>query len=364
MYGYEYRIETVNTMATTTENLRTDRIPVSVITGFLGSGKTTLLNALLKNPGMAETAVIVNEFGEIGIDHLLVEEAFEDTLLLNSGCLCCTIRGDLVDTLDRLHGQMSRGEIPPFKRAVIETTGLADPAPVLQTLMNEPLITNRFRIDGIVTTVDAANGMLQFEEHPEPIKQAAVADRIVLTKTDLVSKQESDALKQRLSSINPAAPVFEVIQGEIEPKHLFDAGLFDPAKKIPDVEKWLQAESYKEDDAHAHDHAHHDVNRHGENIRSFCLTYETPIPWNAFREWLESVASVRGSDLLRMKGIVNIEGEETPIVIHAVQHVFHPPTRLRSWPDDDHSSRIVFITRNIEKEPLEKTLEAFAGQAS
>ncbi len=361
MYVYEYRIEDTITMAPVSKNLRTDRIPVSVITGFLGSGKTTLLNALLKHPGMADTAVIINEFGEIGLDHLLVEEAFEDVLLLQSGCLCCTIRGDIVDTLDRLYGQMDRGEVPPFKRAVIETTGLADPAPVLQTLMTEDLITKRFRLDSVITTVDAANGLGQLDEHPEPAKQAAVADRIVLTKTDLVSDTEVQQLKERLASLNPGAPIFEVINGNIEPDKLFGAALFDLTQKTPDVQQWLREESYKSEHDH-HDSHHHDVNRHGEDIRAFCLTYDTPIPWDAFKAWLESIASVRGADLLRMKGIVNIEGETTPIVIHAVQHVFHPPARLPKWPDDDHSTRIVFITRNIAQEPLAKTLEAFATQ--
>jgi G3E family GTPase len=349
-------------MATPLENLRTDRIPVSVITGFLGSGKTTLLNALLKHTGMAETAVIINEFGEIGIDHLLVEEAFEDVLLMQSGCLCCTIRGDIVDTLDRLYGQMAREEIPPFKRAVIETTGLADPAPVLHTLMTEELITKRFRLDSVITTVDAANGIGQLDEFPEPAKQAAVADRIVLTKSDLVDDTEITELTRRLKALNPSAPIFKVINGDIDPSRLFDAGLFDPAQKTPDVQNWLRAESYDTADG-GHDHHHNDVNRHGEDIKAFCLTLDNPLPWDGFKAWLNSIASVRGADLLRMKGIVNIEGEDTPIVIHAVQHVFHPPARLPKWPDDDHTTRIVFITRNIDQEPLEKSLRAFTGQS-
>jgi G3E family GTPase len=349
-------------MATQTEKLRTDSIPVSVITGFLGSGKTTLLNALLKNPEMAETAVIINEFGEIGIDHMLVEEAFEDVLLMQSGCLCCTIRGDIVDTLDRLYGQMAREEIPPFKRAVIETTGLADPAPVLHTLMTEDLVTKRFRLDSVITTVDAANGIRELDEFPEPAKQAAVADRIVLTKSDLVDETEITELTKRLMALNPSAPIFKVINGKIEPSRLFDAGLFDPTQKTPDVQNWLRAESY-EGENEGHGHQHHDVNRHGEDIKAFCLTFDTPLPWDGFKAWLNSIASVRGADLLRMKGIVNIEGEESPIVIHAVQHVFHPPARLPKWPDEDHTTRIVFITRNIDQEPLEKSLRAFTGQA-
>ncbi len=352
-------------------------LPVSVLTGFLGSGKTTVLRHLLTQPDMANTAVIVNEFGEIGLDHMLVENAKEDTILLNSGCLCCTVRGDLVETMRRLFKQRVQREIPPFDRLVIETTGLADPAPILQTLMNDPFLVERFRLDGVIATVDAANGGTTLDNHFESVKQAAVADRLLLTKTDAAEPDAAEALKIRLKDLNPAAPVLPVSQGKVEAAALFNAGLYDPTTKTLDVQRWLKTEAYEEDDGHGddhdqgddhdhghdhhHDHHHHDVNRHDASIRAFCITREEPLNWDRLNSWVEMLIMLYGGNLLRIKGILNIEDCEGPVVIHGVQHMFHPPIQLESWPDGDHRSRLVFITRDLQKEMFEHTLEAFAG---
>lgn len=342
-------------------------LPVSVLTGFLGSGKTTVLRHLLEQPDMANTAVIVNEFGEIGLDHMLVENAKEDTILLNSGCLCCTVRGDLVETMRRLFKQRVRREIPPFDRLVVETTGLADPAPILQTLMNDPFLVERFRLDGVIATVDAANGGDTLDKHFESVKQAAVADRLLLTKTDVADPDSTEALKTRLKDLNPAAPVLPVSQGEVEAAALFNAGLYDPSTKTLDVQRWLKSEAYE--DAHSHGHGHHhddghhhhDVNRHDASIRAFCVTHEAPLNWDRLNSWVEMLIMLYGGNLLRIKGILNIEDCEGPVVIHGVQHMFHPPMQLENWPDGDRRSRLVFITRDLEKEMFEHTLEAFAG---
>jgi len=243
-----------------------ERLPVSVITGFLGSGKTTLLKALLPQPAMADTAVVINEFGEIGLDHLLVETSNEDTILMSSGCLCCTIRGDLIDTLRRLYKRRDKGEVPRFRRLVIETTGLADPAPILHTLISDPLLSHFYRLDGVITTVDAINAPDQLDRQFESVKQAAVADRIVLTKADLASADQLAALEARLRRLNPAAPILRVQHGQVAAEELLDAGLFNPALKSPDVAGWLRDEAYDGHDHHGHDHDHgHKVDH---NIRS------------------------------------------------------------------------------------------------
>jgi G3E family GTPase len=349
------------------------RTPVTLLTGFLGSGKTTVLNHVLKQPEMAATAVIVNEFGEIGIDHLLVEKATDDVVLMQSGCLCCTVRGDIADTLVNLFVDRAKGKIPGFERVVIETTGLADPAPILHALMSDPIVAERYMVDGVVTTVDAVNGAGTLDAQIEAVKQAAVADRLLLTKSDLASPEARQALEARLADLNPGAPIIEVTGGAVDPAFLFNLGLFDPDTKTVEVQRWLGEEAF--DDAHEgdhddHGHLHHagrqghpkghDVNRHDEHISSFCIVREKPLSWTALSGWLDALASMRGADLLRVKAIVAIdERPGQPVVLHGVQHLFHPPVLLPEWPSDDHRTRIVFITRDLPRETIEKSLAAF-----
>ncbi len=335
-------------------------IPVSLLTGFLGSGKTTLLNALLKHEGMSDTAVIVNEFGEIGIDHLLVEQVDEGILEMSSGCLCCTIRGDLVNTLEDLLRRLDNHRIKPFARVVIETTGLADPAPILHTIMTHPYLVMRYRLSAIVTTIDAINGMSTLDEQSESVKQAAVADRLVLTKTDLLEDEDDLApLGTRLKALNPAAPQLIAAKDEASPEKLFDAGLYDPATKSPNVQRWLNEEAYKGKNHH-HDQHHHDINRHDERIEAFCLTRENPVSESAFQMFIELLQAEYGKGLLRLKGIVALrEDPDHPRVIHAVQHVLHPPARLENWPDDDRRTRLVFIMRDVNKKLIADLFNAF-----
>jgi G3E family GTPase len=337
-------------------------VPVSVLTGFLGSGKTTVLNHVLRQPGMAETAVIVNEFGEIGLDHLLVESATDDVVLLNSGCLCCTVRSDIADTLLDLFVGRANRKLPHFERVVIETTGLADPAPVLHTLISDPLVAARYRLDGVVTTIDAVNGGGTLDRQPEAVKQAAVADRLLLTKTDLAEAPLSAALEARLKALNPSAPIIPVARGAVDPALLFNLGFYDPSTKSVDVQRWLRDEAFAEEDHEHHDHGAErlDVNRHDDRIRAFCITRERPISWAALSTWLDALATMRGDDLLRLKAIVALSDRPgEPVVVHGVQHLFHPPVLLPQWPSDDHRTRMVFITRDLPRDAIEKTLSAF-----
>jgi G3E family GTPase len=336
-------------------------IPVTLLTGFLGSGKTTVLNHVLKEPGMAATAVIVNEFGEIGLDHLLVERSSEDVVLLNSGCLCCTVRGDIVDTLTNLFVDRVKAKVPYFTRVAIETTGLADPAPILHTLMTDPIVAVRYMLDGVVTTVDAVNGAGTLDKQPEAVKQAAVADRLLLTKSDLAEPAVRQAMEGRLKVLNPSAPIVPVAQGAVDPALLFNIGFYDPVTKSADVRRWLRDEAFESRDDHEHEHLHPDVNRHDDRIRAFCITRERPISWDALSAWLDTLATMRGDDLLRLKAIVALSDRpDQPVVLHGVQHLFHPPVLLPEWPSEDHRTRMVFITRDLPREAIERTLAAFA----
>lgn len=336
-------------------------LPVSVITGFLGSGKTTLLNALLGHPAMGETAVLINEFGEVGLDHLLVRKIDESIVLLNSGCLCCSVRGDMITALRELFLKRVKGEVPPFVRAVIETTGLADPAPIIHTLMSDPLIGTRYRLDGVIATIDAVHGEGQFDAHPEAVKQAAMADRLVLAKCDLAGAHAIGQLEARLRRLNPAAPLLRADHGDVPPAALFPAGLYDPATKTADVAGWLRAEAYEEA-VHGHDHDDHrvDANRHDDRIRAFCLTFDAPLAWERVVRWIEVLQSTGGESLLRVKGILDVAGEGRPVAIHGVQHVFHPPAALPAWPSGDHRSRVVFVTRDLGRAAVEAAWRAVA----
>jgi G3E family GTPase len=379
-------------------DIQAQRFPVSLLTGFLGSGKTTVLNHLLRHPGMARTVVVVNEFGDVGLDHELIESSTEDMILLQSGCLCCSIRGDLIETLRNLFLRQVRGEMPPFDRVVIETTGLADPAPILHTLMRDPLISARFRLDGVITTVDAATGSATLDRQIESVKQAAVADRLLLTKTDLVEAAATHRLESRLRALNPAAPIIRVANGEVEPSRLFDAGLYNPKTKSLDVQRWLRAEAYlPPEQGHDHKHGHHhhgehghrdhglgsdldhgageeghaphhqhdhvhDVNRHDDHIRSVCLVMDEPVNGDALDRWLEALLLLKGPDILRVKGIVNVKGLSGPFVIHGVQHIFHPPVMMKKWPSADRRTRIVFITRDVDEAMLRDTWKLFSAK--
>ena len=334
-----------------------NQIPVTVITGFLGSGKTTLLSSILKKKEMQKTAVIINEFGEIGLDHALIEHTDENIVELQSGCICCTIQGDLNKTLIDLFDKMMNGKVSSFNRILIETTGLANPVPIIHTLMSSIELIRIYSLDGVITVVDSINGEKTLDLHEESLKQLALAEKIILSKTDIVDKDEIKSLVYRIKEINPVSQIIFSKFGNIPLEEIFGLGAYDPYKKSEDVKKWLAAEKYK-DKKHHH---HHDVNRHNENIRAFSMMSENPVNMIAFSFFRDMITAALGANLLRMKGIVNIAGEERPAVIHGVQHIFHPVQWLETWPDNDRRTKLVFITQNIKKEQIEDFFRPLMG---
>jgi G3E family GTPase len=331
--------------------------PVNVLTGFLGSGKTTLLQRLLKSPALHDTAVLINEFGEVGLDHHLLERVDETTVLLQSGCLCCTIRGDLSAAMRDLHAKRDRGVIPPYRRLVIETTGLADPLPVLTTITADPVLCHHYRLGNVITTVDAVNGQGHLDRQQESVKQAAVADRLVVTKTDLADRETVEALTERVRALNPSADIMHASSAEDQAERLLAHDLFDLSAKTDEVRRWFAlatSSAQHDEDRHSHDR-----NRHGDDIQAFCLTFDEPLNWTAFGIWLTMLLNCHGGAVLRVKGILNVSGEATPVAVHGVQHLVHPPVHMERWPDADRRSKIVFITKALQPERLQRSLAAW-----
>jgi G3E family GTPase len=320
------------------------KLPVSLITGFLGSGKTTLISRLVRHPDMNRVAVIINEIGEIGIDHDLVSMSSENVSLLSNGCLCCALRTDLQETLRLLFAQRRMGEIPDFDRVVVETTGLADPAPVMQTLVSDTLLATQYRLDSVVTLVDAVNGAAQIEEHTEAKKQIALADRILISKTDLTTPDAVASLEAEIATINQQASIVHAVNGEIDPLSICGLGLTS-ARAGPATLRFLGELGEASDGGSGRYLRERLPATHDAGISTLSLRFDKPFTWSVFTAAVELLTSMRGPDLLRVKGIVNVDG--APVLVQAVQHVFHEPVNLDRWPSEDTGTRLVFITRNI-----------------
>jgi G3E family GTPase len=334
-------------------------IPVTLLTGYLGSGKTTLLARLLPRPELRDTLVLVNEFGEIALDHELLEAGSEAVMLLGQGCLCCAAASDLAEQLDRLYTRRMRKEIPAFQRVVIETTGLADPAPILQTLVAEPALATLYRLDAVAATVDGQLGMRELDRHFESVKQAALADRIVLTKADLVQAAALEALEARVRALNPTAPMVHSRCGDVDPAFLFDRGYAAAAHSPERADEWLGLRYLPLLPGAA---VFGDGARHDGRIRSLAWTREAPVSGASLWAALESLIERHGAQLLRVKGIVNVQGQSEPRVVHIVQHVLYPVLKLAAWPSADRRTRLVFIARDLEDEAVLQPLEeAFRG---
>lgn len=323
-----------------------ERIPICVLTGFLGSGKTSLLNRLLQSPEAAESAVLINEFGEIGLDHLLLEKIDGETALLDSGCVCCTVRSDLLETVARLLARRRKGEIPPFRRIVLETTGLADPTPIAHVLMTEPHIAGHVRLDSVVCTIDALNVVETLAHHRQSRRQVAMADRLVLTKTDLASAEQACQAEAAVRRLNLSAPLLRAAESELPVASLLQGGS-SAGVRVPEASDWLGMEGEGKAGwhraQHGHDHDHEHDHDHGEGIETFHVILDQALSWAQLSEWIRTLNERRGSSLLRVKGLVDIEGQSGPVVVHGVQQIIHVPQVLPAWPSEDRRSRIVFI---------------------
>lgn len=332
-------------------------VPVSVVTGCLGSGKTTLLNHLLSRSSVQNrVAVIINEIGEARLDHPPFATIEDEMFVMRAGCMCCTLRGDLIDRLGELIDRRMRGAVPRFDRVIFETTGFADPGPIIQTLICHPMLKDFFRLDGVATTVDAVRGIRQLEVRPELVKQVALADHLILTKTDLAAAPAVAALTSRLTEINPRAPILNAPRGELAPERLFGAGPFDPAGRLPDLPCWVGTAAAPEP---APDRDRRACGN-GDRIHSFGLAIEAPLVWDRTRDWLGELVGCYGEDLLQVKGLLNLAGFEAPVVIHGVQHLFHQPTPLPAWPTEDRRSQMVFVVRDITRTEIEPGFRACA----
>jgi G3E family GTPase len=320
-------------------------IPVDVLTGFLGSGKTTVLRRLLTAPLLADAAVLINEFGDVGIDHLLVERLDDDVVLLQAGCICCTIRGDLAQAIRDLHARRARGVIPRFNRLVIETTGLADPAPILSTVLHEPMLRHQFTLGRVITTVDGVTGLADLARHPETAMQVAVADRLVITKRDLAPPGSYVALHAALAALNPVAPIVVTSHGAVDVDDLLGEGVINDVTRA--VAPW------RDHGDHAHDRSRH------RDIRACCLTLDRPIAWDAFAVWLTMLLNRHGGDLLRFKGVLDVAEADGPVVVQGVQHAVYPPEHLAAWPFADRCSRLVVIGRRLDEAMLRRSLDVF-----
>ena len=334
-----------------------DLIPVNVLTGALGSGKTTLLKALLRAPRLAGTMVLVNELGEVGIDHHLVEHASESTLLLENGCLCCAMRDDLKTALKDLHSRRARGEIPRYERVVVETTGIADPVPIAYTLLAEPVLQHHYRLGNVVTVVDAVNATAQLDRFAESVKQVALADRLVVSKLDIAAPGVLDTLRLRLAEVNPDAPVIAAGAPDLDPADLLVSDIHDRQAKSGEVERWMRSTGHAAPASGGHD-------PHSTEVSARCFTFDTVIDWTAFGVWMSMLLHRHGDRVLRMKGLLNVAGVPGPVLVNGVQHLVHPPAHLDRWPDGDRRSRLVVISSGVDRREIERSLHAFNALAN